>query len=57
MYTHRVHHFIADRLANHHGLKLAGNGLDLYNRFMVNATAITELYNGLYSHHPNKEKF
>ena len=54
MYTQSIHQLIAGRLLVHHGFKPAGNQLDLYNRFMANAAAIAELYNGLYAGHPNK---
>jgi len=56
MYTHHLHHFISKRLLGYHALPLTGSGLNIYNRFMANAAAIDELYNGLYAHHPNKEK-
>ena len=56
MYTHRIHQFIAERLLHHHGLQLNGKGLDLYNRFMTNGSAIDELYNSLYAGHSNREK-
>ena len=55
MYRHTLHSLLHEKLTGH-GIDPAGRDSGLYIRFMANAAAIQDLYEGIYADHPHQQE-